>query len=205
MLTHVNNSDTLIIVLHEIYGLNRHISGLCKKLAKHKYDIMAPDLLQGRGAFRYDQEELAYQHFMEHIGFEGALSQLRQIIANTRPHYRKICVLGYSIGATLAWLSSTTGSCDAVVGFYGSRIRDYLAAVPQCPVLLFFAAGEKSVAVDEVLERLNSISQVRARKLPGSHGFADPFSSHYHQGSSRQACRESGSFLQANLQAGKVL
>ena len=30
----INDSDTLIIVIHEIYGMNRHISGICEYLRR---------------------------------------------------------------------------------------------------------------------------------------------------------------------------
>jgi len=69
MLIHKNNSDTLIIVLHEIYGINKHIINLCKNLSKYKYDIIAPNLLNAKIMFNYDQEVIAYNYFMNNIGF----------------------------------------------------------------------------------------------------------------------------------------
>ena len=32
MLTYQNNSDTAIVVLHEIYGVNQHIRDVCERL-----------------------------------------------------------------------------------------------------------------------------------------------------------------------------
>ncbi len=55
---------------------------------------------------------------MNNIGFDNALQQIKQILYSIRPHYTKVYVLGYSIGATLAWLCSQTKLCDLVVGFY---------------------------------------------------------------------------------------
>lgn len=190
MLIHKNNSETIIIVLHEIYGINKHITNVCKKLSKYKYDIIAPDLLNTKIMFNYDQEEIAYNYFMNNIGFENAMKQIKQILYSARPHYTKVYVLGYSIGATLAWLCSQTKLCDLVVGFYGSRIRDNLAVVPECPTLLFFPTDEKSFDVDDLIIKLSEVNNLTAKKICGKHGFADQFSKNYNKKSALITCKE---------------
>lgn len=195
MLIHNNHSDTLIIVLHEIYGINNHIIKVCNQLAKRNYDVMAPNLLSNEMVFPYHQEEVAYSYFMDKVGFQSGLEQVQQLLCQKRSQYKKIYVLGYSIGATLAWLVSQTGLCDGVVGFYGSRIREHLAVVPVCPTLLFFPSKEKSFAVDELLIKLSRVHTGRVEKLAGKHGFADPFSKHYNKQSACAASKKIVSFM----------
>lgn len=190
MLIHKNNSDTVIIVLHEIYGVNKHIINVCKELSKRKYDIIAPNMLNDGIVFSYDQEEVAYNNFMNKIGFEFAEKQVKQIINSVRPHYKKVYVLGYSIGATLAWLCSQTGLCDLIVGFYGSRIRDNLAVVPKCPVLLFFPTEEKAFNIDDLVVKLSKVNNVTVKEIWGKHGFADQFSKNYNNESALIANKE---------------
>lgn len=197
MLIYKNNSDTVILVLHEIYGINQHIQNVCKELAKRNYDIIAPNLLNDRIRFSYDQEEFAYSYFMNKIGFEFALNQIKQILYNLRPQYKKIYMLGYSIGATLAWLCSQTGVCDLVVGFYGSRIRDHLAVKPQCPTLLFFPTEEKCFDVDDLIMKLSKINNINVKKICGKHGFADKFSKNYSNKSARIASKEALLFVRS--------
>ncbi|HVI40046.1 MAG TPA: dienelactone hydrolase family protein [Anaerovoracaceae bacterium] len=57
MLTYQNSSDTLIVVLHEIYGINDHIAGVCQSLADSGYDVLCPDLLDGKPHYGYEREE----------------------------------------------------------------------------------------------------------------------------------------------------
>jgi dienelactone hydrolase len=147
--------------------------------------------------FSYDQEQLAYSYFMNKIGFEIARKQIKQILYSVRPHYKRIYVIGYSIGATLAWLSSQTGLCDSVVGFYGSRIRDNLAVVPKCPTLLFFPTEEKSFDVDDLIIKLSEINNIIVKKMCGKHGFADPFSKNYNNKSALIACKEILGFVKS--------
>lgn len=190
-----NNSDTAVVVLHEIYGLNDHIAWVSRRLAKHKFSVIAPNLLDGREPFSYEQAEIAYDFFMENVGFANALKQAKAVLDSAKSNYQQVYVLGYSIGATLAWLLSEVGLCDLVIGFYGSRIRDYLTIKPQCPCLLFFPTSEQSFNVDELMFSLSHINNVQLTKLYGSHGFADPFSKNYNKESATRACKEIKSIM----------
>lgn len=197
MLIYKNNSDTVIIVLHEIYGINKHIVKVCQILSDRKYDVAAPNFLKDGINFRYEQEAKAYSYFMNEIGLDNALIKLTQILISMRPLYKRIYVLGYSIGATLAWLCSQTNLCDLVIGFYGSRIRDNLAIIPQCPTLLFFPTEEQNFDVDCLINKLNRVKNISIKKLNGKHGFADPFSKNYNNTSTLIAHKEILLFLES--------
>lgn len=198
MLIYNNNSDTVIVVLHEIYGLNGHITSMCKQLSEYKVDVIAPNLLNSQEPFGYEQEETAYRFFIANIGFASAADQVKEMLSQARRQYQKVYVLGYSIGATLAWLCSETGLCDLIAGFYGSRIRDYLLVKPNCPCLLFFPAAEQSFDVDTLIYDVSRIEKVYSKKLEGAHGFADPFSKKYNKKSSMKACVDIKSFIISN-------
>ena len=177
----INNSDTVIIVLHEIYGLNSHIIGVCDRLAQAKVDVLCPNLLGERQEpFHYDEEALAYRHFMTEVGFSAAQEEIEALARNVRDRYRYCFIVGYSIGATIAWLCS--GKSDlfsGVVGVYGSRIRDYAFIEPKCPVLLCFPRAEESFDVAELIRTLSGKNNVNLFKADASHGFADPWSAKY--------------------------
>lgn len=190
MLVYDNHSDTVIIVLHEIYGINDHILEVCKTLAKRKFDVIAPELLGEGVVFRYDQEQVAYHQFRQQVGFDRALVQVKQILQEASLRYRRVYVLGFSIGATLAWRCSQTGLCDLVIGFYGSRIRDYLEIKPACPTLLLFPDEEKSFAIEALVLKLGRVKKLIIKKVGGKHGFADRFTPNYNTRSSRIAARE---------------
>lgn len=182
MLTYKNNSDTMIVVLHEIYGINHHIKNVCEKLAVLNYDVVCPALFDLKEPFAYDREDEAYQNFVNHIGFDAASKRVTDILIQLQDKYQRIVLLGYSIGATTGWLCSETNiKCDGVIGFYGSRIRDYLEVTPKCPMLLFFPQEEKSFDTTELADQLKKKEKVDVHLLEGKHGFADPFSVNYHE------------------------
>jgi len=180
MLKYTNNLDSAVVVLHEIYGINEHISNLCRHLSDCRFDVYCPDLLNGVGSFNYSEEAMAYENFYRNVGFDSAVRQVRVLLEQCRSKYKHVYILGYSVGATIAWLSSKElNLCDGVIGFYGSRIRDYLEVRPKCPVLLFFPTEEISFNVDSLAEKLSAREKVQVTVLQGKHGFADPFSRCY--------------------------
>ncbi|WP_260320104.1 MULTISPECIES: dienelactone hydrolase family protein [Peribacillus] len=99
--------------------------------------------------FGYSEKEAAYRHFREKVGITGALNEI--LI-----RYKHVFIIGFSAGATVAWICSEEECVDGIVGFYGSRIRNYSELVPQCPVLLFFAQEERSFDVDELISILKA-------------------------------------------------
>lgn len=189
-------ADTAVLVLHEIYGINKHIETICQSLSLLNLDVFVPNLLGVRPAFSLDQEETAYQFFMDEIGFAGAYQQASRVLREIRNQYRRIIVIGFSTGATIAWLcSQDAGLCDAVVGFYGSRIRDYTKIQPTCQVLLLFAENEPAFLLTELLVHLANRPLVTIKLFPGEHGFTNPASIHYNQQSSQQAFDEMHVFI----------
>ncbi|MFC7686316.1 dienelactone hydrolase family protein [Ureibacillus sp. GCM10028918] len=175
-----NQSDKLMIVVHEIYGMNQHMVDVCEFLSEQDYDVICPNLLEHDFPFDYSQEEKAYRHFMDHVGFINAVHKIRDLILANQHEYSKIYIIGFSVGATVAWLCSEEESVDGIAGFYGSRIRDYININPKCPALLFFPTVEHSFHVDELVSTLDQ-PNVELHICKGEHGFCDPYSSKYNE------------------------
>ncbi|WML32599.1 dienelactone hydrolase family protein [Clostridium sp. OS1-26] len=191
----INNSDSVIIVLHEIYGINQHIQRVCERFSMDGYDIICPNLINLIQPFNYDLQEEAYQYFMNNIGFESAVDQVKQLIIQVKKQYKYIYLLGYSIGATIAWLcSDEENMCSGIMGYYGSRIRDYMNITPKCPVLLIFPTEENSFNVQELVDSLKK-RNINVHILGGKHGFSDPFSKNYRGQSSQKSERLIDNFL----------
>lgn len=192
----LNGSDSLIIVIHEIYGINQHISGVCEYFKKAGFDVICPDLLNVSSPFDYDHEEIAYEYFMKNVGFDPAVEKVSDIIIQNRQKYKKIFLVGFSIGATIAWLCGGNGPiCEGIMGYYGSRIRNCTDVIPKCPVLLIFAAEERSFNVMETVDVLRKKASVKAHVLSGKHGFSDPFSRKYCEKSSKEAMKLADNFF----------
>jgi len=190
-------SDKLIIVVHEIYGINQHMVDLCKVFSEQNFDIICPNLLEQDIPFDYPQEEKAYRNFMDNVGFTNALHKVKKLLLTIQDEYSRIFIIGFSVGATIAWLCSEEDCVDGIVGYYGSRIRDYVNIYPKCPVLLFFPKVEKSFNVDELISTLDK-PNINVHICRGEHGFSDPYTSKYNEELAQDTFRKTLYFFKNN-------
>ncbi|MNS12847.1 Carboxymethylenebutenolidase [compost metagenome] len=167
-------SKTLVIILHEIYGVNNHIHHYEKLLSMLGYEVLCPNLLH-RDPFPYEREDEAYDYFMQSISFEKAAQEVSQLVEDYRSRYERIFLVGFSVGTTVAWMCSGEAEVDGVVGFYGSRIRSYVGVEPRCQVQLIFSSQEKSLNVEELATGLSEKRGTGIQIVEGRHGFMNPF------------------------------
>ncbi|MCJ8010783.1 dienelactone hydrolase family protein [Paenibacillus sp. KQZ6P-2] len=188
-----NSSNSLVIILHEIYGINDHINFFSDLMIKEGFDVLCPNLID-RESFSYDQEDKAYHYFMNEIGFTRALNEVLNIVNLNREKYEHIFIIGFSIGATIAWMSSEYG-VDGIIGFYGSRIRNYVEIEPSCATLLFFARHEKSFNVLDLEEKLRNKKNTSLEIIEAEHGFMNPFYNTYNFKEYEECIKKCRTFL----------
>lgn len=187
MLTRMNNSDTAVIVLHEINGINRHIVDACDHFHALGHAVHCPNMLGADTTFSYEQRDAAYVHFMANVGFAAAAASIEKLAATLRPQYKQVFLVGYSIGATIAWLAAGATACDGIVCHYGTRIRDYLAARPRCPALLIMAEQDAAFPAAQARNCFCGMPGVSLEILEGGHGFCDAYGPAYHPDSAKRA------------------
>ncbi len=66
-----------LVIVHEIYGVNDHMHHVIQHFTSSHIDVFCPNLLQSQHAFHYHDEEKAYEHFVNHIGFDDGKSKLK--------------------------------------------------------------------------------------------------------------------------------
>nr|WP_256224164.1 dienelactone hydrolase family protein [Paenibacillus sp. 1_12] len=108
------------------------------------------------------------------MGFDKSLHEVKQIVNVNREKYDQIYIIGFSIGATIAWMSSEY-DVDGVIGYYGSRIRNHVEIEPRCPTLLFFSRNEKSFNVLDLEIKLKTKNKTVLEIIEAEHGFMNPF------------------------------
>src|SRR5688572_25349389 len=123
-----------ILLIQEIFGVNRVMRDVADWLAGENYTVICPDLFwrQEPGVqlneftqAEWDRAFQFYQCFNENKGVEdiaAAIKFLRQDPACTG----KVGAVGYCLGGKLAYLSATRTDVDAAVGYYGVGIEKNL-------------------------------------------------------------------------------
>ncbi len=177
---------TAIIIIPEIYGINRYIKDWAAFFSGHGYDVYCLDLIGNKHSFSYAEQDAAYLNFREKISFDCS-EEVAVYLRELKNNYSQIIVFGSSVGATIAWRLTENNCCDGMIGYYGSRIREYLDVKPSCPCLLLFAENEESFNVKTICQQLMSKGLIEVAILPGKHGFADPDGNNYYRESCKKA------------------
>lgn len=183
-----------IFILHEIYGVNAFIKEQALQLRDEQTEVECIELYPDNKVFPYAQEQEAYAYFTNEVGFDAPLEKLKQQLGVAIAHYEEVIVIGFSVGATLAWRLSTL-PLHRVVCIYGSRIRHYLNVHPSCPTLVLLPSREKSFDVENMKHTLTSIPFVQTSQFTGEHGFMDCHNAHFYQESAVQAHKKIKDFL----------
>src|SRR5262249_24871764 len=175
-----------ILVIQEIFGVNKVMRDLCDGFAAQGYVALCADLFwrQEPGIQITDKTEAEWNRAFElYQGFNEAKG-VQDLIASL-DHLRKLptCCgkagsVGYCLGGKLAYLMATRSNADANVGYYGVGIENALneASAITKPLLLHIAAEDQFVpkeAQAKIKEMLARISAATIHVYPGcDHAFA---------------------------------
>jgi dienelactone hydrolase len=175
----VMSQKPLIILAHEIYGVNIHMKKMGRLIKMAGYDVITPNLLGDGEVYSLQEEKTAYEQFTKHERLKTGETIIQNVIRQNAG--RRIFVIGFSAGATIAWKCSSMPEVSGAVCYYGSRIRDSLHHVPACPVLLFFPSYEPSFDVAVLIKKLREKQHpdLEIYQFDALHGFANPESVYF--------------------------
>ncbi len=164
-----------LVVVQEIFGVNRHIRDVADGYAADGYNVLAPAIFDRaeRGTeLGYDQEgRTRGMALRQKIGLEEMLNDIEACVAALKPS-GKVAVIGYCLGGSLAWLAATRlAGVAAAVGYYGGMVAKHLDEVPKCPVMLHFGEEDPSIPMDD-------IAAIRAAAVPNVAVFSYPGAGH---------------------------
>ncbi len=144
-----------IIIIQEIFGVNKNMREICAAFARMGYLAVCPDLFwrQEPGIQLTDQTEAEWQKaFQLYQGFDidRGIADLQATLAFIRKH--KSCngragTLGYCLGGKLAYLMAAHSGADCNVCYYGVGIEEMLdeSASVTKPLLMHMAEKDKFV------------------------------------------------------------
>ncbi|KFI04833.1 hypothetical protein JN25_01050 [Bacillus sp. BSC154] len=169
----------LVILAHEIYGVNIHMKKMAKLIKMAGCDVIIPNQLGDGEVYSLQEEKTAYGQFTKHKRLKTGETIIQNVIRQNAG--RQIFVIGFSVGATIAWKCSSMPEVSGAVCYYGSRIRDSHHHVPVCPVLLFFPSYEPSFDVAVLIEKLREQQHpnLEIYQFDALHGFANPESVYF--------------------------
>ncbi|HTZ90739.1 MAG TPA: dienelactone hydrolase family protein [Alloacidobacterium sp.] len=193
-----------LIVVQEIFGVNAHIRSVADGYARDGFLAVAPalfDRIEKHVDLKYDGEDLQKaMSFRPKLNAENALLDVAAALDYARNETgKKVGVIGYCFGGTIAWLSATRLKTDAVVGYYGGYIGKYAEETPQAPVMLHFGKLDTHIPKEDVDRVQAAHPEVQVFWYEAGHGFNCDARSSYEPNSAKLARGRSLAFLTNNL------
>jgi carboxymethylenebutenolidase len=194
-----------LIIVQEIHGVNAHIRAVADRYADDGFVVVAPALfdriergveLRGGGEDMERAMDLLKSFDIEKgVDDVAAAVQCERCFGNVK----KIGVVGYCLGGTLAWLSAARLPIHAAVGYYGGRIAQYLEERPKAPVMLHFGEQDQHIPQSEIDAIAKAYPEVSIYTYPAGHGFNRDGSAGYSASCAMRARARTLEFLREHL------
>jgi carboxymethylenebutenolidase len=202
-----------VVVIQEIFGVNRVMRDICDGLASHGYFALAPDLFWrlDPGVQLTDKTDAEWKRAFDLMGrfdidkgmndIQAAIDTLRSRVGCTG----KIGAVGYCLGGLLAYLTATRTNADASVGYYGVNIHERLGEASNIkkPLMLHIAAKDQFVppeAQKKILDGLGKNPLVTLHVYQEmDHAFARIGGAHYDKACADLANGRTSTFFRQHL------
>jgi carboxymethylenebutenolidase len=204
-----------IVVIQEIFGVNRWVRSVADELAAHGFVVYAPDLFwRLEPGIQISDKEMEhafrlYQAFDEGKGVEDIESTIDKLRADPGCT-GKVGAVGFCLGGKLAYLAATRTDVDCAVGYYGVGIEKALdeARRINSPLMLHIAKDDQFVpaeAQQEIHRALAANTQIVIFDYPGlDHAFARVGGDHYSREGAAQANQRTLDFFRKHLSESSV-
>jgi carboxymethylenebutenolidase len=194
-----------LVVIQEIFGVNRHIQSIADGYAKDGFFAVAPALFDRveRGVeLTYEGEDAKKgMALLQKTDIAKALADVEAALAFAVKETRKKAgVIGYCFGGLLAWLSATRLHPAAAVGYYAGRIGNFAAEIPKVPVQLHFGKLDTHIPAEQVEAVHAAHPEVEIHWYEGAgHGFNCDMRASYNPQAAALARGRALAFLKKNL------
>jgi len=201
-----------IIVIQEIFGINKGIKWKCEKFAEQGYLAVAPDLfwrINENTDLDPDVPEQFNQalELMNKFDQDQGIADIEATIKWIRKHkgVEKVGCVGYCLGGRLAFMTAARTDIDASVGYYGVGIDQLLRekhAIAR-PLMLHIPTADGFVPPEvqrAMHEGLDDHPLVTLHDYPGlDHGFAAEFGKRRVDEAAELADRRTAEFFAEHL------
>lgn len=181
-----------IVVVQEIFGVNSHIRSVADRFAQSGYLAIAPalfDRAERDVELNYDQDGMQKGYgLVQRIPVEQTLADIEAAIQYLREHgARKVGVVGYCWGGTMAWLSNTRLHPDATVSYYGGHIAKYADEKPTAPAIFHFGLLDQHIPQTDVEKVRKAQPKSPVYTYEATHGFNCDARGSYNEKAAKQA------------------
>jgi carboxymethylenebutenolidase len=209
-------SAPVVVVLHEVFGVNEDMRLTCRELADKGFIAIAPELFwrQERGV---DLGTWSDAEWKKGLALYNAYDRdigVRDVIATVRAAEQlegasgKVGVMGFCLGGLMTYLAAARHSLDAAVAYHGGDTESYLGEARgiMAPLLMHLAEEDEFISKDaqaRIKAALAPVPSARIYSYPGcNHAFARHTGVHYDAAAAALANGRTSAFLAEHLGLG---
>ena len=163
-----------LVLLQEIFGVNKHIRTIADGFARHGYRVLAPSLFDRVKPgldLGYDKAGIAAGRAARaKITRDMALLDIVAAVAALKGA-GKVGVVGYCWGGDLAWMAASLSGVSASVVYYGAGIVDHLDLRPRTPLLMHFGSRDPWIPQSAIDRIRRAAPEATIHLYPAGHGF----------------------------------
>jgi len=144
-----------VVVVHEAFGLNDNIRGICRRFAAERYAALGVDLFEGRNRAVCMARMMAgaMAGNLNYYGVPALKAALGQLASDPEVDAARIGAAGFCLGGSvvLTW-ACTDNRLTAIAPFYGTAPKPRTAIRRLCPVVGSWPDKDITTKAARVLE-----------------------------------------------------
>lgn len=201
-----------LVVIQEIFGVNKVMRDLCDGFAEQGYVAASPDLFwrQEPGVQLTDKSKEEWDKafgYLQGFDYDKGVADLAATIGHVRAMSEcsgTVGTVGYCLGGSLAYMTACFTDTDGAVGYYPVQIEGHVdkAAGVSKPAMLHIAEQDgfcPPEAQAQIKDGLASNSHFTIHTYDADHAFARLGGEHYDKAAADQANQRTADFFKQHL------
>jgi carboxymethylenebutenolidase len=167
-----------VVVIQEVWGLNRWIRREVDRYAAAGYVAIAPAMFD-RVELGYESEDYGPTGFarigelLKAFNHGTALTDVEAAIKDVAST-GKVGITGYCFGGAVSWRAANKGlGLTAASGYYGGGVQNYIDLAPQIPIEMHYGDRDTGIPVEQVDQLRQRYPEVPIYLYPAVHGFCN--------------------------------
>ncbi|MGY0619786.1 dienelactone hydrolase family protein [Lysobacter sp. A378] len=191
-----------VVVIQEIFGVNRHIRHVAEQIAQAGFIAVAPalfDPVEKSVELDYDAAGIARgRKLVNAVGMETAVDMVAAAANQLQSEGLRTGAVGFCWGGTVALLANTRLGLPAV-SYYGARNVPFLDEPLRAPMQFHFGQRDRNISAADVQLHRDKHPGATVHVYPAGHGFNCEMRDDHEPASATLAWQRTTEFFAENL------
>ncbi len=195
-----------LVVMQEIFGVNRHIRATADRFAESGLLVLAPaafDRIEPGIELTYQEDGIARgRELKAKVPYDQATEDVAACVDWLKRQGLKVGVIGFCWGGDLAFLSARLPGVSASVAFYGGGIGNLAADnPPRAPLQMHFGLEDAAIPESARQKAYAAAPEAEVFEYPAGHGFCCDERGSYHAEAAAASWERARAFFARHLGA----